>query len=231
MNEKLYRKIPKNVLPESSVHLICIDEPLISIEDLDPSLIISEPKYYLSGIKGAPEQCYLRKSVGQMLIDAAELLPLGYKLKIYDGWRPYEVQVELYWEFYNRINMEPESQGLSEEEVMAKTTIFVAYPSIEPQTMSTHLTGGAVDLTIVDSEGKELDMGTVFDDFTERAHTHYFEDTNCETIKINRRLLYNCMISTGFTNLPSEWWHYDFGDRYWGFYKGRDSIYSGISEL
>ena len=47
-------------------------------------------------------------------------------------------------------------------------------------------------------------------------------------IKENRRLLYSAMIDTGFTNLPSEWWHYDYGDENWAKAKGLKALYKGI---
>jgi D-alanyl-D-alanine dipeptidase len=88
-------------------------------------------------------------------------------------------------------------------------------------------------LTIVDEQGKPLDMGTEFDSFKETAHTAYFEKQNgkqAEAIRENRRLLYHVMTAAGFTNLPTEWWHYDYGDRFWAYYKGQDAIYDGIPE-
>ena len=92
-----------------------------------------------------------------------------------------------------------------------------------------HTTGGAIDVTLVDANGHALDMGCEFDAFNEKTKTDYFEDTE-ENVKIrdNRRLLYSCMISAGFTNLPSEWWHYDFGNKIWAYYKNEPAIYEGV---
>lgn len=62
-------------------------------------------------------------------------------------------------------------------------------------------------------------MGTLFDDFTNRAWSNHFESyEDCEDVKKNRRILYNVMIMAGFTNLPSEWWHYDYGDKFWAYF-------------
>ena len=107
-------------------------------------------------------------------------------------------------------------------------SLFVSYPSEDPDCPFVHSTGGAVDLTIVDPEGRELDMGTGFDDFSDAANTAYFEKNGSQEIRDNRRLLYNVMLAAGFTNYPSEWWHYDFGDRFWAAIKNTDSIYQGI---
>ena len=72
-------------------------------------------------------------------------------------------------------------------------------------------------------------MGIKFDQFTNLTNTDAFENKKMnQTIKNNRRLLYNCMIKAGFTNLPSEIWHYDYGNRAWAYYKKKPAIYNGI---
>jgi D-alanyl-D-alanine dipeptidase len=69
----------------------------------------------------------------------------------------------------------------------------------------------AVDLTLVDSLGKELDMGTPFDHFGEEAH-HAFTDLS-DSILTNRKLLKEGMEAAGFTALRTEWWHYLYGEK------------------
>ena len=83
---------------------------------------------------------------------------------------------------------------------------------------SIHSFGMAVDITLVDRNGNELDMGTPFDDLSERSHPA-LEDTmlargelSAEQIA-NRRLLRDAMIHGGFIGISSEWWHFDCGDR------------------
>ncbi len=76
-------------------------------------------------------------------------------------------------------------------------------------------------------------MGTEFDFFGERANTAYYEDNASDAdseARKNRRILYNLMIDTGFTNLPSEWWHFDYGDKLWAYYTGNEGLYTGIFE-
>ena len=74
-------------------------------------------------------------------------------------------------------------------------------------------------------------MGTKFDEFTSRTHTSYYEDKENSVIKNNRRLLYNIMTSVGFTNMPSEWWHYDYLDRFYAYYKNEPARYEGVFTL
>ncbi|MFY0520818.1 M15 family metallopeptidase [Lysinibacillus sp. UGB7] len=74
-----------------------------------------------------------------------------------------------------------------------------------------------MDITLGDINGKALDLGTAFDEISEKSATRYFEQHtagNVEACK-HRRILYNCMTMTGFTNYAEEWWHYDFHNIAW----------------
>lgn len=108
----------------------------------------------------------------------------GYKLKIFDAYRPYSVTIDFY--------------------LQTKDTNFVA----SPWSGSRHNRGCAVDLTICDSLGNELEMPTAFDDFTEKAHPN-FQNANPIAIQ-NRDYLISTMENYGFKVYPSEWWHFDF---------------------
>lgn len=94
---------------------------------------------------------------------------------------------------------------------------------------SLHNTGGAVDLSLVSEYGDSLDMGTDFDTFEETSWTDYFENKNSNLIaRENRRILYYAMLKAGFTNLTSEWWHYDYGTKFWAYFKKTGALYKGI---
>lgn len=200
-----------------------VDEGIVS---LSKTGILCDPQYFKQNIPGALDDCYVRESVISMLYKAQDKLPKGYKLKVYDGYRPICVQQHLWDKFRTQVI---EQTGLTDEaEIDFKTSFFVSKPSYDENKPSLHNTGGAVDVTIVDENGNELDMGTEFDDFSDRAWTNHFEvyETN-ETIRDNRRMLYWAMIEAGFTNLPSEWWHYDYGTKFWGYFKSCDALYLG----
>ena len=89
---------------------------------------------------------------------------------------------------------------------------YVSLPNENEELPPLHATGGAIDLTIVDVKTKkELDMGIGFDAFSDLTNTDAFEKEGMdETIRENRRILYNAMTKAGFTNLPSEVWHFYF---------------------
>jgi D-alanyl-D-alanine dipeptidase len=88
----------------------------------------------------------------------------------------------------------------------------------DPARGSIHSFGMAVDVTLVDAHGLELDMGTSFDDLTLLSHPqhekkHVSEGLLSEQQVANRMLLRQAMLQSGFVGIPTEWWHFDFGDR------------------
>ena len=127
---------------------------------------------------------YLRWPAAMALLSVqAELHGRGLGLKIFDAYRPFSVTVK-FWE-------------------LVKDERYVANPSKG----SGHNRGIAVDLTIINAiTGKELDMGTGFDNFTDTAH-HSFTHLKEEVLQ-NRLLLRSVMEKNGFKAFESEWWHY-----------------------
>jgi zinc D-Ala-D-Ala dipeptidase len=87
-----------------------------------------------------------------------------------------------------------------------------------PAKGSIHSYGMALDITILDDTGRELDMGTGFDDMTELSHPRLEErflgeGKLSEQQAANRRLLREAMNQAGFVGINTEWWHFDCGDR------------------
>ena len=130
-------------------------------------------------------ECYLRKSTAKALVKAnEEFKSLGYRIKLFDCYRPLSVQKKM-WK-------------------ILPGTHYVANPAKG----SKHNRGAAVDLTLVDAQGKELDMGTPFDFFGKKAHQ------TCTTLpkKVleNRKLLKGVLNKYNFKSIFSEWWHYEY---------------------
>ena len=87
-----------------------------------------------------------------------------------------------------------------------------------PQRGSIHSFGMALDITILDEQGRELDMGTGFDDMTALSHpaleARFLASGELTSVQIaNRQLLRDAMFQAGFVGINTEWWHFDCGDR------------------
>lgn len=208
-------------------------EKLVSLNPLSNRMIV-RPYYYAMSIPTAIDGAYVRQSVAERLVKAAERLPSDLKLVVFDAWRPLSVQQHLYDDFRSRLIREhPQVEGQDLEALVAK---FVSRPSQDPLKPSPHLTGGSVDVSLADSKGELLDMGTGFDDFTEKSSTAYFEapDRVLDSLALrhrdHRRLLYYSLTDAGFTNYDKEWWHYDFGNQFWARKSSAErAVYSAIS--
>lgn len=224
--------IPPEGLPLSAQPtLIECGEGMIPLSALSDKITVY-PIYHRQGYEGATAEAYLRESAAARLVRAAEALPPGHRFVVLDGWRSYQVQTSLYEGFRKRLLDQGWVEGESLQRELGK---FVAVPSKDIQKPSPHLSGGAVDLTIEGPEGW-LDMGTAFDDFSEKAATRYYEDNPPEQdeeriVRANRRLLYHLMTEAGFVNYPKEWWHFEYGTLAWAARKQEQAIYGGILQL
>jgi zinc D-Ala-D-Ala dipeptidase len=131
--------------------------------------------------------CYLHPDAAERLERAIALARgLGLRLKIFDAFRPSEAQ----WAMW-RVNPDPE---------------FLA----DPRRGSPHSRGVAVDLTLVDASGAELDMGTAFDAFTPLSH--HGNGKVSATAQRHRFLLLGLMTAAGWDFYGNEWWHYQLHD-------------------
>lgn len=129
-------------------------------------------------------ECYLRWSTVKALVEANRaFIKKGYQIKIYDCYRPLTIQKRMW--------------------AIVSNPKYVA----DPAKGSIHNRGGAVDITLVDRNGFELDMGTAFDHFGPEA-AHGFRGISSEARK-NRKLLKKVMEKAGFKSFDSEWWHYN----------------------
>lgn len=231
------KPIPKNEFEMENWKLIPIienQEMLVSIKDVSKDLekILTVPKYFLQEIDGSTSDLFLRETAANLLIQASMLLPKGYQLVIWDGWRSLKVQYALFEKY--KTELRRAHPNLDEEAIMCKASAFVSIPSNDPTSPPPHNTGGAIDLSISDNNIL-LNMGTKFDDFSEKANTRYYEKYTVDnkipkTISVplhNRRLLYSVMTEVGFTNYPSEWWHYDYGNQFWASASGNNNAFYG----
>jgi len=111
------------------------------------------------------------------------------------------------------------------ERLKEEVSKFVAPLYITPP----HSTGGAVDLSIIDPDGKKLDMGTKMGVDYGLDKTRTDSTVISRAARKNRQILIRVMTAAGFVNYPTEWWHWSYGDQYWAAaLKKKYSVYSGI---
>ena len=153
---------------------------------------------------------FIRKYIYEMLLKAKKHLPKGYNFVIYEAYRPLSSQVTLWNEIVAKESRKNPDMATDSEEFITLCDKFVANPYRQG---SGHQTGAAIDVSLVDDNGVEYDMGGEIRGFENTAE---FDSPNISReAKKNRKILYDALSEVGFVNYPSEWWHYSFGDRLW----------------
>lgn len=167
---------------------------LVDVKSVDPTIVVElrygTPRNLTGRALYPPETpALVRPAVAERLVRAQRYLrPLGYRLKIWDAYRPMAVQMEL-WR-------------------VTKKAEFVADP-LEGDG-SLHTWGVAVDVTLADSKGREIAMPTGFDEFTPAARLRYSGDD--PAIKMHIKALRDAMHKGGFVGEVNEWWHFVASD-------------------
>ena len=175
--------------------------------------IVQEIRYYSTynfigdRIDGYEEPCSLLTIEAARALKAVsnELIVQGYRLKVFDAYRPVSaVKHFVLW-------------GIEDQDIRMKPYF---YPDLEKQALfakgyiakqSSHSRGSTVDLTLLDMKtGKELDMGSPFDLFSEISHPDCTEIT--EEQYENRMVLQRAMVRNGFMPFACEWWHFTLED-------------------
>ncbi len=162
---------------------------LVELTSLDDTFIIDQRYATRDNFTGRIHYdtvlCLIHKDIAARLLKAQRLARAkGLRIKVFDAYRPVSVQQSLY------------------DSTPKELRMYVAKPS----SSSLHPKGLAVDITLVDSNGRELDMPSKFDDFSIKAHIDY--DGATERQRSNRSLLIDIMERSGFKVNKSEWWHY-----------------------
>ena len=165
------------------------DEDLVKIRDFIPDALVDLRYATAENFTGQViydfTEPYLRYGTVKKLMAVQEdLRQLELNMKIWDGFRPFSAQIKM-WEVF------PDDT-------------YVADPTIGA---SNHNRGCAIDLTLVDKEGKELEMPSEFDDFTVQANRDYSDCT--EVAAQHAELLEILMEKHGFKGYYGEWWHFN----------------------
>ncbi len=193
----------------------------VLINEVVPDVILEIRYYSTYNFVGAridgyeqPVALLTREAADSLLAVSNELKEQGYRLKIYDAYRP-QCAVDHFWRWAKDINDTTMRQSF--------------YPNVDKSLLfdleyiyakSGHTRGSTVDLTIINAlTGKEVDMGGTFDWFGDESHPDYCGDPDTETFIPqeggitaeqfhNRMILRKAMLHHGFKPIHSEWWHF-----------------------
>lgn len=147
----------------------------------------------------------------------------GWKIMFFDAYRPNKVQVFMVEREFDIKAREAgfELSSLTPEQHQAlaqKVFKYWAIPSEDPLTPPPHSTGAAMDITLANEKGEEVDMGSLIDEGAPPASPDFFADATDARGKqahSNRLLLRRIMHSVGFHQHCNEWWHFSKGDQLW----------------
>ncbi|MCW2796469.1 M15 family metallopeptidase [Nocardioides sp.] len=179
-----------------------------------PTLDIDEPLVRLDASFG-PARALVRVGLAARLELAAAALPAGLLLRVVEGHRSAHEQrtiVASYAAQLRRVH-----PNVTEDELVRLTSRFVSPLEVAP-----HVAGAAVDLTLVDVCGDELDLGTPIDATPEQSDgaCYFAADGIGADARAHRGLLARVLGGAGLVNYPTEWWHWSYGDRYWALATG-----------
>jgi zinc D-Ala-D-Ala dipeptidase len=165
--------------------------PLLSIteaaHDVLIDLIYASAENFTGQVIYEHPLCFLHPQAEACLRKAvAAARTHGLRLKVLDAFRPQEAQ-EALW-------------------AVAPLPGYIA----DPAKGSNHTRGVAIDLTLVGTDGKDLEMGTPVDTMT--AASHHFYAGHGAAVQVNRARLLTVMLEAGFVHYPQEWWHYQLPD-------------------
>jgi zinc D-Ala-D-Ala dipeptidase len=149
---------------------------------------------------GRLDCAWLRREAAEGLETAAAWLQAtqpGWRILVLDALRPQRVQEAIWLDV----------AGTPAQEYFAN-----------PERGSIHSFGLAVDVTLLDASGHEVDMGSGFDEMTSASHpalhAEHLQSGRLTPVQVAaRELLQQAMQHGGYAGIPNEWWHFDHGDR------------------
>lgn len=204
--------LPRDII--KNVQVVENNEPLVDISKDTELFFITELKTPI----------YLRGEVYERLKHATKYLPTGIYFKIHDAYRDIEEQKQS----WTRRIKETREQDLNidDKEVERLTRLKIANPFSEGY--GGHQTGGAIDITLCNETGIDLNLGTNIPEHNNKTKTksNYLTDEEHK----NRQILTTAMGKAGFKNYPVEWWHFCYGDKMWAAYSWKRKCIYGYIE-
>ncbi len=216
MNRKLSESEPVSQLRH--VPIVECSEDLVDFLALCPDLLLDRPRYKYR------RETLLRRRAAEMLCDANRRLPRGYKLAIIEGWRPPYIQRRMYktvWQMFAERHPD-----WSRAKLVLTVNRFTA--PLDRKVPPPHTTGGAIDLVLVEPDGKTADHCNPYDPLDPAGFLTAAPGLS-ESAKETRRILAEALSPAGLTNYPSEYWHWSYGDQGWAYRGGHaNALYGQI---
>jgi D-alanyl-D-alanine dipeptidase len=179
-------------------------EPLVNVAELELGVRLADSHPWSS----FPRVYWVRATVAEMLATAQRSLPGGVRLELLEGYRPIRIQRRLFAAAYRHLRSR--HPRWTPSQLREAANVLVADPSIAPPP---HSTGGAVDVMLVDEQGRRLDMSSPLPCSDLSAPT-VCAGLSAEA-RANRTLLIEALSRAGLTNYPGEWWHWSYGEPGW----------------
>jgi zinc D-Ala-D-Ala dipeptidase len=210
--------------PYHQIPIIECGEPLVEIP-LELFAVESPHPYEKLGAPyGEHSPYFLRESLISNLIEAQSYLQSIYpnwRIQIFDAYRPVAVQqfmvdYSFAQALAERRLIEAELSPYLRQELWEAVYEIWALPSLDEKTPPPHSTGAAVDVTLVDNNGRVVDMGSPIDEMSKRSLPDYFANNSeleAQQYHAHRQLLHNVMLKAGFQRNPREWWHFSLRDQ------------------
>ncbi|MEW9531489.1 M15 family metallopeptidase [Microbispora sp. NPDC049125] len=194
--------------------VVLISDPRVTsipVKECGEKLSDVRGRLRVDGRLADPEGAYahLREGLLARLEEAQRRLPEGRHLVVVEGYRPPSLQIRYFEEY--REGLRATFPDLPAGELHAAASRYVSPIEVAP-----HTAGAAVDLTLCDDDGMELDMGTAVNANPEESGgACYMAAPVGHEARRNRDLLRAVLEPAGLVNYPTEWWHWSYGDRYW----------------
>ncbi|MDX2239931.1 MAG: M15 family metallopeptidase [Leptolyngbyaceae cyanobacterium bins.302] len=214
------------IKPYRQVPIQDCGEPLVPIPQDVFCLIQPHPYEALGAPYAGKSPFWVRQGVCDRLLLAQAHLQRqhpGWNILIFDAFRPLAVQQFMVdYTFADTV----QQRGLSLEaltdwqrqDLYEQVYEFWALPDPDPTRPPPHSTGGAVDVTLVNQLGEQVDMGSAIDEISPRSYpNHYATSTSQAEQRFHqhRAWLNQVMTQAGFKRHPQEWWHFCYGDQLW----------------
>jgi zinc D-Ala-D-Ala dipeptidase len=220
--------------PYQNIPIDDCGEPIVPIPADDFVLLTPHPYAVLGAPYGDRSPFFVRQGILDRLHQAAESLAIarpGWRILVFDAYRPIPVQQFMVDYSFQQLLDQRQLQRdrltpTEQQHLLDEIYQFWAQPSSDPGTPPPHSTGAAIDLTLVNEAGTEINMGSPIDEMSPRSHPNYFANqTDSASVRYHshRQLLQQIMTTAGFCQHPNEWWHFSWGDQSWVWQQGTEA--------